>query len=40
MTIKNIEFDNEMKSLSLGIYEGNEKSISKDWIKISEYEKK
>lgn len=39
MTIKNIEFDNEMKSLSLGIYKGNEKSISKDWIKISEYDK-
>ena len=33
-------FDNEMKSLSVGVYKGNEKSIPKDWIKVSEYDKK
>lgn len=34
------EFDNEMKALSMGVYKGNEKSIPKDWIKVSEYDKK
>ena len=34
------EFDNEMKALSQGVYKGNEKSIPKDWIKVSEYNKK
>lgn len=34
------EFDNEMKALSMGVYKGNEKSIQKDWIKVSEYDKK
>ena len=34
------EFDNEMKALSMGVYKGNEKSIPKDWIKVSEYGKK
>ena len=33
------EFDNEMKALSQGVYMGNEKSIPKDWIKVSEYNK-
>ena len=33
-------FDNEMKALSQGVYKGNEKSIPKDWIKVSEYDKK
>lgn len=33
-------FDNEMKSLSVGVYKGNEISIPKDWIKVSEYDKK
>ena len=33
-------FDNEMKALSMGVYKGNEKSIPKDWIKVSEYDKK
>jgi len=34
------QFDNEMKALSIGVYKGNEKSIPKDWIKVSEYDKK
>ena len=34
------EFDNEMKALSQGVYMGNEKSIPKDWIKVSEYNKR
>ena len=34
------QFDNEMKSLSIGVYKGNEKSIPKGWIKVSEYDKK
>ena len=34
------EFDNEMKALLMGVYKGNEKSIPKDWIKVSEYDKK
>lgn len=29
-----------MKALSIGVYKGNEKSIPKDWIKVSEYDKK
>ena len=29
-----------MKALSMGVYKGNEKSIPKDWIKVSEYDKK
>ena len=33
-------FDNELKALSMGVYKGNEKSIPRDWIKISEYDKK
>lgn len=33
-------FDNEMKALSQGVYKGNEKSIPKDWIKVSEFDKK
>ena len=31
------QFDNAMKSLSIGVYKGNEKSIPKGWIKVSEY---
>lgn len=38
--IETINFDNEMKALSMGVYKGNEKSIPKDWIKVSEYDKK
>ena len=38
--IKTTEFDNQMKALSMGVYKGNEKSIPKDWIKVSEYDKK
>lgn len=34
------QFNNEMKSLSIGVYKGNEKSIPKGWIKVSEYDKK
>lgn len=34
------QFDNEMKALSQGVYKGNEKSIPKDWIKVSEYNKR
>ena len=34
------EFDNEMKALSQEVYMGNEKSIPKDWIKVSEYNKR
>ena len=30
------QFDKEMKVLSIGVYKGNEKSIPKDWIKVSE----
>lgn len=33
------QFDNKMKALSIGVYKGNEKSIPKDWIKVSEYDK-
>ena len=33
-------FDNEMKALAQGVYKGNEKSIPKNWIKVSEYDKK
>ena len=32
------KFDNELKALSMGVYKGNEKSIPKDWIKVSEYD--
>ena len=38
--IPTIEFDNEIKALSMGVYKGNEKLIPKDWIKVSEYDKK
>ena len=31
---RNLKFDNEMKQLSMGVYNGNEKYIPKDWIKI------
>ncbi len=34
------QFDNEMKAISIGVYKGNEKSIPKDWINVSEYDKK
>lgn len=40
MKIQTTEFDNEMKALAQGVYKGNEKSIPKDWIKVSEYDKK
>ena len=35
---KNLEFDNEMKNLSMCVYNGNEKYKPKDWIKFDEYE--
>ena len=33
---RNLKFDNEMKQLSMGVYNGNEKYIPKDWIKIGQ----
>lgn len=36
--IETTNFDNELKALSMGVYKGNEKSIPKDWIKVSEYD--
>ena len=33
---KNLTFDNELKTLAIGVYKGNEKYIPKDWIKIDE----
>lgn len=33
---KNLTFDNEMKSLSLGVYKDNKNSIPKDWVRFSE----
>ena len=38
--IETTKFDNEIKALAQGVYKGNEKSIPKDWIKVSEYDKK
>lgn len=38
--IETTKFDNEMKTLAQGVYKGNEKSIPKDWIKVSEFDKK
>lgn len=35
---KNLEFDNEMKNLSMCVYKGNKKYKPKDWIKFDEYE--
>lgn len=40
MTIQTTEFDNEMKALAQGVYKGNETSIPKEWIKVSEYDQK
>lgn len=40
MTIQTTEFDNEMKALAQGVYKGNETSIPKEWIKVSEYAQK
>ena len=37
---KTLELDNELKNLSIGVYVGNEKYVSKDWIKINEYDNK
>ena len=37
---KTTDFDNEMKALAQGVYKGNEKSIPKDWIKITEKDNK
>ena len=33
---KNLTFDNEMKSLSFGVYKDNKNSIPKDWVRFSE----
>lgn len=33
---KNLTFDNEMKSLSLGVYKDNKNPIPKDWVRFSE----
>ena len=30
---KTLDFDNELKNLSMGVYVGNEKYVPKDWIK-------
>lgn len=38
--IETTKFDNEIKALAQGVYKGNEKSIPKDWIKVSEFDKK
>ena len=38
--IETTKFDNEMKALAQGVYKGNEKSLPKDWIKVSEFDKK
>ena len=35
---KNLEFDNEMKNLSMCVYKGNEKYKPKDWIKCDKYD--
>lgn len=32
------DFDNEMKTLSIGVYKGNEKLIPKDWIRFSDFD--
>ena len=37
---KTLDFDNELKNLSMGVYVGNEKYVPKDWIKINEYDNK
>ena len=37
---KTLDFDNELKNLSIGVYVGNEKYVPKDWIKINEYDNK
>ena len=37
-TTNQTQFDNELKALSQGVYKGNEKSIPKDWIKVTEYD--
>ena len=33
-TADKLNFDNEMKALTEGVYKSNEKSIPKDWITI------
>ena len=37
---KCLDFDNEMRTLSMGVYKGNEKYIPKDWIRIAEQDSK
>ena len=39
-TVQTINFDNEMKALSQGVYKGNEIFIPKYWMKIAEHDKK
>ena len=38
--VKDLKLDNELKMLALGVYEGNEKYIPKNWIKIDEHNSK
>lgn len=38
--IETTKFDNEMKALAQGVYKGNERFIPKNWIKVSEFDKK
>ena len=40
MTRDTIQFDNDLKALSEGVYLGNENSIPKDWLKLSEFNEK
>ena len=37
---KTLDFDNELKKLSMGVYTGNEKCLQKNGIKINEYDNK
>ena len=40
MKTDTIQFDNDLKALSEGVYLGNENSIPKDWLKLSEFNEK
>jgi len=39
-TVNQKQYDNELKSLSIGVYKKNKSFIPKDWIKVSEFDKK
>ena len=36
LCLKTLDFDNELKNFSMGVYLGNEKCVPKDWIKMNE----